>query len=255
MLIVISPAKKLDMNKSFVGISPTIPALLDDSTALINTLRLQDSYAIGNLMKISMKLADLNQQRYQAWHTPFTHDNARPALAVFRGDVYQTLDGDSFSHADHTFAQTHLRILSGLYGILRPHDLMQAYRLEMGTTLATERGKNLYEFWANRISQQIAIQMEQSHSNHLINLASQEYFKSVRPQQIPGTIITPSFKELHNGDYKAIGIHAKRARGLMARYIIQQQISDVEAIKHFNVGGYRWSSEDSSATCWVFCRP
>jgi hypothetical protein len=255
MLIVISPAKKLDMNQDFADIVPTIPALLEDSSTLIDTLRLQDSYAIANLMKISMKLADLNQQRFQAWHRPFTHDNARPALAVFRGDVYQTLDADSFSHSDHDFAQAHLRILSGLYGILRPHDLMQSYRLEMGTALATSRGKNLYEFWSDRISKQLAIHMEQNNSSHLINLASQEYFKSVRPQHIPGSIITPTFKELHNGRYKVIGIHAKRARGLMARFIIQQQITDVEALKDFNEGGYRWSCDDSNAHTWVFCRP
>jgi len=255
MLIVISPAKKLDMDKNFTNITPSQPALLDDSSHLVDILRMQDSYAIANLMKISMKLADLNQQRYQAWHTPFTHDNARTALAVFRGDVYQSLDADSFSYADHAFAQQHLRILSGLYGVLRPHDLMQAYRLEMGTTLTTDRGKNLYEFWGNRITLQLAMQLEASKSNHLINLASQEYFKAVRPQQIPGKIITPLFKEYHNGAYKVIGIYAKRARGLMARYIIQQHITQVEDLKHFNANGYRWSPDDSTASEWVFCRP
>ena len=254
MLIVISPAKKLDMETPANTDLYTQPALLEHARALINILQEKDSFEIASLMKLSMKLADLNVSRYQTWQPPFSPSNAKQALWAFRGDVYQGMDVDSFQSADIDFAQSHLRILSGLYGILRPLDLMQAYRLEMGTKLANPQGKDLYAFWGDTITQTLNAALKEQGDDILINLASQEYFKSIQTKNLQGKIITPVFKESKNGQYKVIGIYAKRARGLMSRYIIQHQLSHPEELKDFNLDGYQWHAELSDEQQLVFTR-
>jgi len=254
MLIVISPAKKLDYETPAKTKTATTPDYMADSQQLINRLRQFSALDLAELMHLSMKLAELNFDRYETWHPECTKDNAKQALLAFQGDVYQGMDADTFSAADFKFAQQHLRILSGLYGLLRPLDLMQAYRLEMGTKLSTERGKNLYEFWGDIITDGLNKQLKKLKSDTLINLASNEYFKSVKPKQLNAEIITPAFKEYKGGDYKMIGIYAKRARGLMSRYIIQNQLTDPEDLKEFCSEGYRFSSKLSKGNTWVFTR-
>jgi len=254
MLIVISPAKKLDYDTPVKTKTATTPDYMADSQELITRLRQFSALDLAELMHLSMKLAELNFDRYEAWQPECTKDNAKQALLAFQGDVYQGMDAASFSAAELKFAQQHLRMLSGLYGLLRPLDLMQAYRLEMGTKLSTGRGKNLYEFWGDIITDGLNKQLKKIKSDTLVNLASNEYFKSVKPKQLNADIITPAFKEYKNGDYKMIGIYAKRARGLMSRYIIQNQLSDPEALKEFCSEGYRFSSKLSKGNTWVFTR-
>jgi len=205
-------------------------------------------------MKVSTKIADLNFDRYEAWKKPFTPKNAKQAILAFKGDVYTGLDAESFKADDFKFAQNHLRVLSGLYGLLRPLDLMQPYRLEMGTKLDTEEGKNLYEFWGSDITQGLNKQLKKIKSDTLINLASNEYFKSVKSKELNATIITPAFKEYKNGEYKMIGIYAKKARGLLSRYIIKNMLSDPEDFKSFNEEGYRFNKTLSKGNNWVFTR-
>jgi len=254
MLIVISPAKKLDMTSLDSGFPAQEPELLSDSHELMNVLRDKDAFEVAELMKLSMKLADLNVARFQDWQTPFHEGNAKQALWAFQGDVYQTLDTRTLSTDDIQFSQQHLRILSGLYGLLRPMDWMQAYRLEMGTRLQNTRGKDLYMFWGNIITENINQALQAQGDDVLINLASQEYFKSIRPQSLGGKIVTPVFKEWKNGQYKIIGIHAKRARGLMTRFIIQNQLQTADELKAFDVQGYQWNDELSQDNTLVFTR-
>ncbi|MEM9214205.1 MAG: peroxide stress protein YaaA [Cyanobacteria bacterium P01_F01_bin.150] len=253
MLMVISPAKTLD----FSG-SPyphfTQPTHIEDSQELINQLREFSVADIGQLMKISEKLSILNQQRYEDFQTPFTLDNAQQALFVFKGDVYKGIDIDNYDDEDLAFAQAHLRILSGLYGILRPLDLMQAYRLEMGTKLVNKRGKNLYEFWGNQISEQLNEELAQQVEPWLVNLASNEYFKAIAPKALNARLLNIAFKENKSGTYKVIGIHAKRARGLMVNFIIKNRIETPEPIKTFDVEGYAFNEELSTPDTWTFCR-
>jgi len=254
MLIVISPAKKLEMDTPAPTPVHSQPMFLQHSQTLIDVLCKKDSFDIAELMKLSIKLADLNTARYQTWHMPFTTDNAKQALWAFRGDVYQSMEADTLS-ADHTnFAQSHLRILSGLYGLLRPFDLIQAYRLEMGTRLINPRGKDLYAFWGSIITDALNAALEEQGDNILINLASQEYFKSVQPKHLQGHVITPVFKEHKNGQYKVIGIYAKRARGLMSRYIIQNRLSSPDSLRSFNLDGYSWNAKLSDSQQLVFTR-
>lgn len=254
MLIVVSPAKKLDYDTPAKTKQSTMPDFLDQSQILIDRLRQFSAMDIAELMHLSMKLAELNFDRYADWSLPLTTDNAKQAMFAFKGDVYTGLDAESFSAADIKFAQKHFRMLSGLYGLLRPLDLMFPYRLEMGTKLENERGKNLYEFWGNIITDAINKQLKASKSEHLINLASNEYFKSVKTKDINAEIITPAFKEYKNGEYKMIGIYAKRARGLLSRYIIQNQLSDPEDIKNFDIDGYKFNKKLSKGNNWVFTR-
>jgi len=254
MLILISPAKKLDMTAFDSGFSAQEPELLRHSQMLVDVLRDKDAFDMAELMKLSMPLADLNSQRFQDWHTPFDANNAKQALWAFQGDVYQNLDAASFSTEDVHFSQYHLRILSGLYGLLRPLDWMQAYRLEMGTRMKNSRGKDLYTFWADMISESIQEALEKQGDDVLINLASQEYFKAVRPKVLQARIITPTFKEWKNGQYKVIGIHAKRARGLMSRFIIQHQLQTPDELKAFNLQGYQWDEGLSNPKQMIFTR-
>ncbi|MDQ6974160.1 MAG: peroxide stress protein YaaA [Mariprofundaceae bacterium] len=254
MLMLISPAKKLNMTPFDSGFPAQTPELLNQSQILINILRDKDAFALAELMKLSMPLADLNSQRFQDWHIPFDASNAKQALWAFQGDVYQSLDVASLSTDDIHFAQQHLRILSGLYGLLRPLDWIQAYRLEMGTRLENPRGKDLYTFWGNMISAAIQAALEQQGDDILINLASQEYFKAVRSKFLHARIITPIFKEWKNGQYKVIGIHAKRARGWMSRFIIQHQLHTADELKAFNLQGYQWNECLSTSQQMVFTR-
>lgn len=254
MLIVVSPAKTLDYETPPKTKTFTLPDYLEDSAELIHRMREFSALDIAELMKVSTKIAELNFDRYEAWNKKFTEKNAKQAVLAFKGDVYTGLDAESFSAKDFKFAQSHLRILSGLYGMLRPLDLMKPYRLEMGTKLSNERGKNLYEFWGSEVTEGLNAQLKKIKSKHLINLASNEYFKVVKPKELNAEIITPAFKELKNGDYKMIGIYAKKARGMLSRYIIQNQLSDIEDIKSFDVDGYKFNKKLSKDNNWVFTR-
>jgi len=254
MLIVISPAKTLDYDTPPKTRVFTTPDYLGQSQKLINRLRNLSSLDISELMKVSAKIADLNFDRYESWKKPFTEKNAKQAVLAFKGDVYTGLDAETFKADDFKFAQNHLRVLSGLYGLLRPLDLMQPYRLEMGTKLKTDSGKNLYEFWGSDITEGLNAQLKKIKSNYLINLASNEYFKSVKPKELNAEIITPAFKEFKNGEYKMIGIYAKKARGLLSRYIIQNKLKDPEDVKLFDEEGYRFNKKLSKGNNWVFTR-
>lgn len=254
MLIVVSPAKTLDYETPSKTKVFTTPDYLDESQELIHRLRRMSSLDIAELMKVSKKIADLNFDRYEAWNRKFTEKNAKQAVLAFKGDVYTGLDAESFNARDFKFAQQHLRMLSGLYGLLRPLDLMQPYRLEMGTSLDTDRGKNLYEFWRATITEGLNKQLRKIKSETLINLASNEYFKSVRAKELNAEIITPAFREYKGGDYKMIGIYAKKARGMLSRYIIRNQLSNPKDIKAFNEDGYKLNKDLSTGNTWVFSR-
>lgn len=254
MLIVISPAKTLDYDTPPQTRTFTVPDYVDDSQLLIERARRYSALDIAELMEVSMKLAELNFDRFEQWHTPFTPDNAKQAVLAFKGDVYTGLDAETFSAADFKFAQNHLRILSGLYGLLRPLDLMQPYRLEMGRKVDTARGKNLYEFWGTTITEGLNAQLKKLKTPYLINLASNEYFKSVKPKALDGEIITPEFKDWKNGQYKMMGVYAKKARGQLSRFVIQNQLTDPEQMKDFDVDGYRFNEELTSGNKWVFTR-
>ncbi len=255
MIIVISPAKTLDFETPPMIQTHTQPDFLDDSATLIGELRKLEPDQIGAMMSISSKLATLNSNRYFAWKRPFTLRNSKQAILAFKGDVYIGLDAGTMSANELGFAQDHLRILSGLYGVLRPLDLMQPYRLEMGTSFENSRGNNLYEFWGDKITQALNWEMEKQQDNALINLASNEYFHSIQIDKLKARIITPVFKDEKNGVYKIISFFAKKARGMMSRYIIQHKLTAPEAIKNFDVAGYRYSAKASKENEWVFMRP
>lgn len=254
MLIVISPAKTLDYTTPPVTKTYTKPGFLKQSQQLIDNLRNYSALDLAELMKLSIKLAELNFDRYQDWKPPFTPKNAKQAVLAMKGDVYTGLDAETLSEEDLAYAQQHLRILSGLYGVMRPLDLMQPYRLEMGTRLPNEQGKDLYSFWGSSITEALNKALKQQRDDVLINLASNEYFKSVKPKLLKGRILTPQFKELKHGTYKMIGVYAKQARGLMSRYIIQHRLSEPEAIKQFDLEGYAFNDNLSHNDQWVFTR-
>ena len=254
MLIVVSPAKTLDFDTPPVISEFTQPQLLAESALLIERARQLTPTDIGQLMKISDKLAGLNAARFADWQPDFTPGNAKQALLAFKGDVYTGLDAENLSAKDFEFAQQHLRMLSGLYGLLRPLDLMQAYRLEMGTKLDNVRGKDLYQFWGDIITDKLNDALAEQGDNVLINLASNEYFKAVQPKRLAGQIITPVFKDCKNGQYKIISFYAKKARGLMARYIIQNQLTQVSQLTAFDTDGYYFVEAESTATELMFKR-
>ncbi len=254
MLIVISPAKTLDFETPPIVKKSTQPAFLERSAQLVTDARKLSPDQVGALMGISDKLAELNHQRFMNWGLPFTAENAKQSLLAFKGDVYTGLDADSMSAADFNFAQKHLRILSGLYGLLRPLDLMQPYRLEMGLKFANQGGKNLYEFWGSDITDKLNSQLKALKSEVLLNLASNEYFRAVQAKALHADVITPVFKDLKSGKYRVISFFAKKARGQMTRYIIDQRLDDVAGIKKFRVGGYRYNKAESTARDWVFTR-
>jgi len=253
MLMIISPAKTLDYESPLATETHTQPDFLDDACELIDQLKELEPHQVSNLMSISDKLGQLNAERFQTWHTPFTPDNARQAVLAFKGDVYTGLDAESFSNEDFSFAQKHLRILSGLYGLLKPLDLMQPYRLEMGTRFENTRGKDLYAFWSSKITEALN-QLLASDDKVLVNLASNEYFKSVQKKHLDARLVTPQFKDWKNGQYKMISFYAKKARGLMCRYAIQNRITQADDLKGFNLDGYYFSEDQSDNNNWVFLR-
>ncbi|ETN93557.1 hypothetical protein U062_01447 [Gammaproteobacteria bacterium MOLA455] len=250
MLVVISPAKKLDYSSSIEAPLLSQPALLDHAEELSLGLKALAPQDVSSLMHLSDKLGALNYERFQEWQTPFNVSNARAAVLAFKGDVYQGLDAESMSAEDLHWAQDHLRILSGLYGVLRPLDLMQAYRLEMGTKFANQRGKDLYQFWGDIIT----AELNRVDSSVLVNLASNEYFKSVRKQDVSARIVTPVFMDKKDGKYKIISFYAKKARGLMSRYIIQNRITEIEQINQFDSDGYVYNAALSELDAPVFLR-
>lgn len=254
MLMIISPAKTLDFDTPASTSSYSTPQFLSQSQTLIDTAKQLSPADISSLMKISDKLGVLNYERFHDWQTPFTADNAKQAILAFKGDVYTGLAAESMNEADLQWANKHLAILSGLYGLLRPLDLMQAYRLEMGTKLENPVGKNLYEFWGSQITEAINEQLAAEETPVLLNLASNEYYKVIQPKSIAANIITPIFKDEKNGQYKIISFYAKKARGLMARWIIDNRIHNPKDLVNFNVDGYFFDAEQSDAKQLVFLR-
>jgi len=254
MLVVISPAKSLDFTTPATVEGATQPALLEQSQQLVELLRKLAPHELAALMGISDKLAILNYDRYRQWRRPFTRDNAKPALLAFTGDVYTGLNARSFNGSDRHFAQRHLRILSGLYGVLRPLDLIQPYRLEMGTRLQNPRGGNLYQFWGETITAALNRQLAAIGSSQLINLASNEYFKSVDTRMLTAAVITPVFKDWKSDRYKIISFFAKKARGLMSAYIVNNRLTEAQQLKDFAMAGYRYHESLSNVYQWVFCR-
>jgi cytoplasmic iron level regulating protein YaaA (DUF328/UPF0246 family) len=254
MLAVVSPAKKLDFETDAPEMSVSQPAFLDDTQELIDVARKKSRSDLMKLMGISENLADLNYQRFQHFSRPFDRTNAKPAIFAFRGDTYVGLDADTMKAEDIEWAEDHFLMLSGLYGLLKPRDLMQPYRLEMGTRLNNPRGKDLYAFWDDKLSQKINEITKGHKDRSLINLASNEYFKSVKTKVLDGPVITPVFKEVKGGTAKVVGFSAKRARGMMARYMIDNRLDDPQELKKFNVDGYRYQEDLSTDTEWVFTR-
>lgn len=252
MLIVLSPAKSLDLETPVTTKLVSQPDFLDQSALLIDRLREFSPHQVGELMDLSDKLASLNVGRYASW----TSDTAegRQAIMAFNGDVYAGFDAYSLSAKQIDYAQSHIRILSGLYGLLRPLDLIHPHRLEMGTRLATSRGKNLYDFWGETQTRALNALAQQQGAKALVNLASEEYFKSVKPKQLEVPVITPQFEDYKGGKYKIISFYAKRARGLMARYATVKGLADPQKLKKFDVDGYAFDAQDSSETTWIFRR-
>ena len=254
MLIVISPAKTLDFDSKPKVRKFTIPEFLEQSAELNDVLRELAPDQLQALMHISEPLSNLNWQRFQDWHKDFDRNNAKQAVLAFKGDVYTGLEAENMDAKDLNWAQKHLRILSGLYGVLRPLDLMQAYRLEMGTALATQHGKSLYHYWGDKISHALNQQAADVRAKVLVNLASNEYFKSVDLKALDLEVITPSFKDWKNGEYKMIGFFAKKARGRMSAWIIKNRIKNPERLIEFDWDGYRFDKERSTKNNPVFLR-
>jgi cytoplasmic iron level regulating protein YaaA (DUF328/UPF0246 family) len=254
MLILISPAKKLDYDTAPTTDTFTQPQFLDHSQVLIDQLKAYAPHEIASLMKLSDKLAVLNAERYDAFNTPFSTDNAKQSVLAFKGDVYEGMQADSMDQTSLEYAQKHLRILSGLYGVLRPLDLMQAYRLEMGTKLENARGKDLYAFWGDVITDKINADLAESGNDLIVNLASNEYFKSVKKKNLQGRLVTPAFKDWKNDQYKMISFYAKKARGMMTRYIIDNQIETYEGLLGFDSAGYAYNEAMSKENEPVFIR-
>jgi cytoplasmic iron level regulating protein YaaA (DUF328/UPF0246 family) len=254
MLILLSPAKTLDYDTPPRTKQVSTPQFLDESEKLVSTLRAYKPKRLGKLMNISDALAELNVERFDAWQVPFPNDQARPSIQAFRGDVYLGLDADTMSMASIKRAQKHIRILSGLYGVLKPLDNMLPYRLEMGTALKTKRGKNLYEFWGSRITESLNEELESFKSPMVINLASNEYFKVVKPKELQAPLISPVFKDQKNGEYKVISFFAKKARGAMARYLVESKCSSQDDLKQFDALGYKYNTKASTEQSPVFMR-
>ena len=254
MLLIISPAKSLDDN-AFIpkGCKPSSPEFLEQTEALVDIMRKHSPDDIRALMGVSQKIADLNYERYQQFHTPFTQGNATPALTTFKGDVYGPIDTEHYTKSQWAYVNKHLRILSGLYGLLRPLDWMQSYRLEMGTRLENPAGKDLYAFWGSRVSEALNRVIHQGQP--LVNLASNEYFKAIDPSALSAPIIDIVFKDKNKqGEYKIIGLKAKRARGLMVDYAVKHHIENAAELKEFDSEGYQFSPAESRENSWVFLR-
>ncbi|CAG4928200.1 peroxide stress protein YaaA [Paraburkholderia saeva] len=256
MIIVLSPAKSLDYETPPHIKKHTIPDFVDDAAELIGGLRRLSPQQIATLMDLSDPLARLNFQRYADWSSKFDTRNAKQAVLAFNGDVYDGFDAKSLSAADLDYAQKHVRVLSGLYGLLRPLDLLQPYRLEMGTRFENARGKDLYAFWGERITQALNAQLKKNAGapQILVNCASTEYFRSVKPKLLDAPVVTPVFEDWKGGRYKVISFHAKRARGMMARYAVETRLDAPEALKGFDSGGYAFDASASNHSTYVFRR-
>ena len=253
-LVLLSPAKSLDFEKKLNCKKSSLPSFIPESKMLINYLLKMKKEEIGKLMGISQKLIDLNYDRYKSWNEDFNLTNSSHAISCFTGDVYKGLDVNSFSLEDLEYSQDHLRILSGLYGLLRPLDLMQPYRLEMGVKLQTKKGKNLYEFWGNKITDKLNQNCIDSKNEYLINLASNEYFDSVNKSELLKKVVTPRFLDKKNGNYKVISFFAKKARGAMASYIIKNKIQTLDELQDFQGLDYKFCTERSDSSNLVFIR-
>lgn len=251
MLTILSPAKTINIEKQELVTDYSIPIFLQNSEHLVSELKKYSPKRLSTLMKINSKLAQLNYERYQAWNPHFNPENAKQTLLSFKGDVYTGINAETFNQDDFNFAQDNVAILSGLYGILKPLDLMLPYRLEMGTAFKTRKWKNLYDFWGNKITEAIN---EMLNDDVLINLASLEYFKAIDNDLLNARIITPVFKENRNGTYKFVHVFGKKARGLMTRFIVQNKIIDPEQIKLFDLKGYYFNDNLSKGDQWVFTR-
>ena len=254
MLTVLSPAKTLDYDTAPITQLSTVPRFMEQSALLVEDARGLNPDDIRSLMGVSEQIAHLNYERFMNWQAESTSDNAKQAVLAFKGDVYTGLQAETLSEEGLAFAQDRLRILSGLYGLLRPLDLMQPYRLEMGLKFLNQRGKNLYEFWGAQLTDTLNDDLANANTDVLINLASNEYFKAIKPKLLNADVITPQFKDLKNGQYKMISFFAKKARGIMARYIIDNSITEPEALKSFAEAGYYYSEAESKGGQWVFLR-
>ena len=254
MIILLSPAKTLDFKTPAVEKTCTEPEFLSLSKSLITGLSKMSNEAISKLMGISEKLAALNSERYKSWNVKHESKNSKQAILAFKGDVYEGMKAWDYTKDDFTFAQKNLRLLSGLYGLLRPLDLIQPHRLEMGTVYANPAGKDLYAFWGDRLCKTLNRELKASGSKLLVNLASQEYFKSTQPKNLEGQIISPVFKDEKNGKFKIISFYAKKARGMMASHLIKNRIDSIDGLQKFNDSGYQFEPSDSTDLQPVFLR-
>ena len=254
MLILLSPAKTLDFDTPSIAPVNTQPAFLSHAAKLIDVLRGYSPDELGQLMKLSPALSELNTQRYHDWQLPFNESNAKAAILAFKGDVYTGLEAENWSSEQLQDSQQSIRILSGLYGLLRPLDLIQPYRLEMGTKLNNPSGKDLYQFWDETITDQINQECQDNNYQVIVNLASNEYFKSVKTKKLNTTLVTPIFKDEKNGQFKIISFYAKKARGMMAAYLVKNQVQSIADITNFAAAGYQYDEELSSANELVFKR-
>lgn len=254
MLILISPSKTQDFSNTNNLKTNTLPVLLPQSEMLMREMKKKSQKQIAKLMDVSEQIAALNHGRYQQFQTPFTPENAKQALLAFKGDVYTDIEVEDYDQKELEFAQQHLRILSGLYGLLQPLDLIQPYRLEMKIKLKNRRGKNLYQFWGSRITRLLNENLKTQKEPILINLASREYFKAIKPNELKARVITPVFKENKEGEYKIIALYAKRARGMMTNFIIRNQLNTAEEIKTFQLAGYAFDINLSTENEWIFVR-
>lgn len=254
MLAILSPAKTLDYETPLKTKLNSQPIYGRESNQLIKTLRSFEPFEVASLMKISDKLADLNHKRYVEWRNKPAESKTRPAALAFKGDVYQGLEAQSFNDNDLKFAQRHLRILSGLYGLLRPLDVIQPYRLEMGTKLKTSKGQNLYDYWGTKLTDGLNEALKESKEGTLVNLASNEYFGAVQPELLEGSLLNIGFKEKRNGQLKFVSFSAKKARGLMANFIIKERVKKPDDLKSFDLENYRFNAKMSSELEWTFSR-
>ena len=254
MLAILSPAKTLDYETPLKTKLNSQPIYGRESNQLIKTLRTFEPFEVASLMKISDKLADLNHKRYVEWRNKPAESKTRPAALAFKGDVYQGLEAESFNDNDLKFAQRHLRILSGLYGLLRPLDVIQPYRLEMGTKLKTSKGQNLYDYWGTKLTTGLNEALKESKEGTLVNLASNEYFGAVQPKLLEGSLLSIGFKEKRNGQLKFVSFSAKKARGLMAKFIIKERLKSPDDLKNFDLEDYKFNKKLSSELEWTFSR-
>lgn len=255
MIITLSPSKGQDFDTPTPSKLFTLPEQLEDSQLLINEAKKLDMESVRKLMAVSENISNLNVQRFQDWQLPFNNNNAKAALFAFKGDVYSGIEKDKYDDGDLTYAQDHLRILSGLYGALRPMDLIQPYRLEMKTRLENPRGENLYQFWGESITDKLNELLQQQEEKVLVNLASNEYYKSVKPKLFDGNILNISFKEEKDGKSRILAVYAKKARGMMTDFILRNRIEKANDIKDFGTANYKFSPSESNENTWVFSRP